>query len=187
MSASPGQGAARTVPVWSPAVRLLHWTLAISMIAAFVTHEGGGRLHEWVGYVALAAGTLRVLMGFFGRGTWRFAQFVRAPGRTMAYARDVLMRREAHYLGHNPLGAWMVLALLTDTLLAGLTGWLYTTDRFWGMKWLEELHEASGELIIPLLLLHVAGVVFTSIRQRENLVRAMVDGRKQQRQGADQP
>lgn len=185
MNPSPGQADARTLRVWSPAVRLLHWTLAVSMIAAFVTHEVAGWVHEWIGYVALAAGALRVLLGLVGRGRWRFAQFLRGPRDTLAYARDILARREAHYLGHNPLGGWMVVALLADTLAAGLTGWLYTTDRFWGVEWVGELHDITGELIIPLLLLHVAGVVFTSIRQRENLARAMIDGRKQPRAGAD--
>lgn len=172
---------AGTTLVWSRALRLLHWTLALSMIASFATHEGGGRLHEWTGYVALAAAALRVTLGFAGAGRWRFSGFVRTPTSTLAYARDVLRRREAHFMGHNPLGGWMVLALLADALATGLTGWLYTTDRFWGVAWLEELHGALGEALLPLLLLHLAGVLFTSRRQRENLVASMLHGHKRQR------
>ena len=168
----------RVVPVWSTGLRLLHWTLAVSMVASFATHEGGGRIHEWTGYVALAAATLRVSLGFMASGYWRFSQFVRTVPATLAYARAVWNRRERHYLGHNPLGGWMVLALLADALATGLTGWLFTTDRFWGLEWLETLHGALGQALLPLLLLHVAGVIFTSIRQRENLVAAMLDGRK---------
>ena len=170
--------ASRVVPVWSPGLRLLHWTLAISMLASFATHEGGGRIHEWTGYVALVAATLRVLLGFMAGGCWRFSRFVRTVPATLVYARAVWQKRERHYLGHNPLGGWMVLALLADALATGLTGWLFTTDRFWGQEWLETLHGALGQALLPLLLLHVAGVVFTSIRQRENLVAAMLDGRK---------
>ena len=164
--------------VWGRSTRLLHWTLAVSMIASFVTHEGGGRWHEWTGYVALAAASLRVLLGFFASGMWRFSGFLRGVGATLDYARAVLQRREPHFLGHNPLGGWMVVALLVDAILVGATGWLYVTDRFWGVQWLEELHGALGHLLIPLFVLHVAGVVFTSIRQKENLAAAMVHGRK---------
>jgi cytochrome b len=167
-----------TQTVWSLGLRLLHWTLAISMITSFATHEGAGKLHEITGYVALAAALLRVLMGFAGRGYWRFTQFVRGLPTTLRYARDVLAHQEARYVGHNPLGGWMVLALLADAIATGLTGWLFTTDRFWGVAWLEDLHSVLGHLLIPLLVLHLAGVVFTSWRHRENLVAAMLHGKK---------
>ena len=177
---------ARLVTVWSLGTRLLHWTLAGSMIASFVTHEGGGRIHEWTGYLALAAAVLRVALGFLGGGAWRFTDFVRGVRATADYAVAVWQRREAHYLGHNPLGGWMVVALLANALLTGFTGWLYVTDRFWGVEWVETLHGALGHVLIPLLLLHVAGVVFTSVRQRENLAAAMVHGRKREPSSADQ-
>jgi cytochrome b len=169
---------ALTLTVWSRGVRLLHWTLALTMITSFATHEGGGKLHEWTGYVALGAATLRTVLGLAGSGRWRFSHFVRGASVTLAYARCVWERREARYLGHNPLGACMVLALLADAIATGLTGWLFTTDRFWGLQWLEELHSLLGHALIPLLILHLAGVVFTSWRHRENLVAAMWHGRK---------
>ena len=171
-------GRSGTQLVWSATLRLLHWTLAGAMIASFATHEGGGWLHEWTGYLALAAATLRIVLGFAASGFWRFSQFVQGVAATLAYTRLVWQRREPHYLGHNPLGGWMVLALLADAVATGLTGWLYTTDRFWGLQWLEELHGALGHALLPLLALHIGGVVFTSLRQRENLAKAMLTGHK---------
>ncbi len=178
MSTGTAPLAKPTQPVWSLGVRLLHWTLAISMITSFVTHEGGGRVHEWTGYLALAAASVRAVLGFAAGGYWRFAQFVRGVPATLAYARAVWQHREPRYLGHNPLGGWMVLALLADAIATGFTGWLYTTDRFWGVQWLEELHGALGHALLPLLFLHIAGAVFTSWRHRENLVASMIHGRK---------
>ncbi len=175
----------RQIPVWSLGTRLLHWTLALSMMASFITHEGGGRLHEWTGYLALAAAAWRAVLGLFASGPWRFDSFVRGASGTIAYARAVWQRREPHFLGHNPLGGWMVLALLADALATGATGWLYVTDCFWGTAWLEDLHGVLGRLLIPLLLLHVGGVIFTSIRQRENLAAAMLHGRKRAQSGDD--
>ena len=184
MNAAGPTSARAMQPVWSVGVRLLHWTLAVSMIASFVTHEAGGRVHEWTGYVALAAATVRVILGFVGSGYWRFTQFVRGLPATLAYAKAVWSHREPRYLGHNPLGGWMVLALLADALATGFTGWLFTTDRFWGLAWLEELHGALGHALLPLLALHIAGAVFTSIRHRENLIASMIHGRKPVGEGA---
>jgi cytochrome b len=174
----PSPPAAATQTVWSLGVRLLHWTLAGAMITSFVTHDNVGRVHEWAGYVALAAATLRVVLGFSARGYWRFSQFVRGLQATLAYARSVWQHKELRYLGHNPLGGWMVLVMLADAIGAGLTGWLSTTDRFWGVAWVADLHGVLGDALPPLLLLHVAGAIFTSWRHRENLVAAMLHGRK---------
>ena len=167
-----------TTTIWSPWLRLLHWTLALSMVTSFVTYDSQLRVHEAIGYVALAAGGLRIILGFTGTGVWRFSSFVTGPVATLTYAQAVLHKREARFLGHNPLGAWMVLLLLMDVLACGLSGWLYTTDRFWGVAWVGNLHDVAGHLLIPLLVLHVAGVVLTSLRHRENLVAAMLHGKK---------
>ncbi len=166
------------LPVWDAAVRVLHWSLVLSVAAAWLTRHAAGRWHEWLGYGTLAIVAARIAWGFFGSKYARFADFVRSGGVTATYARDVLGRREARYLGHNPLGGWMVLALLAMVTLVGLTGWLYTTDRFWGVPWVEELHETLSDILFAFVALHIAGVVFTSVRHRENLVGAMLHGRK---------
>ncbi len=173
---------APTLRIWSLAQRLLHWTLACSVIAAFATHEGGGQWHEWTGYGALACAALRLVIGF-ARWPWagvyaRFATFVQGPAATLAYAHALLKGKESRTLGHNPLGAWMVVTLLGTTVLASLSGWLYTTDRFWGMEWVERLHSFWGYAFIPLVALHLGGVALTSWRHRENLVKSMLTGDK---------
>jgi len=164
--------------VWDPLVRVLHWTLVASVLLSWITRDGGGLWHEWTGYVALGVVAVRFIWGWTGPARARFAAFVRSPAATLGYAQRVLSHREPRHLGHNPLGGWMVVALLADVALTGLSGWLYTTDRFWGVEWVEELHEAFANALLPLVALHVAGVIFTSWRHRENLVAAMVHGRK---------
>ena len=171
--------------VWDGFVRVAHWTLASSVIVAWATHEGGGRWHEWIGYVALATAVLRILWGFAGSRYARFTQFVYSPKTTVTYAGSVLKGHEPRYLGHNPLGGWMVVVLLLTVTASGFTGWLFTTDRFWGEEWLEELHGAISNALLPLVALHLAGVIFTSWKHRENLVRAMFTGSKRDASGSD--
>jgi cytochrome b len=166
------------VKVWDPLVRLGHWALVAGIAIAWVTREGAGALHEQTGYVVLAIVVLRALWGFTGPHYARFAQFVRSPSTTLAYARQALAGGEPRHIGHNPLGGWMTVVLLAMIALVALSGWLYTTDAFWGVKWVADLHEALSDLLLALVAVHVAGVVFTSYRQRENLVAAMVHGRK---------
>lgn len=173
------------VRVWGLGVRALHWSLAATVIAAWVTREGFGVWHERLGEASLALVGVRLLMGFVSGSRARFAHFVRGPGTTWAYARQAWARREPRYLGHNPLGAWMILALLLAAALTGLTGWVFTTDRFWGDPLVAQLHEVCATALVSLAALHVLGVMVTSIRHRENLARAMVTGRKRPASGDD--
>jgi cytochrome b len=171
-------GAARRVLVWDPAVRVGHWLLVSSVAVAWLTRAGSHEWHEIAGYVALAIVALRVLWGWVGPARARFSDFVVRPAAGLAYARDMMKRREARHLGHNPLGGWMILALLLVVALLGFTGWLYTTDRYWGVEWVETLHSRLADLLWILVGLHVAGVLYASFHHRENLPAAMLHGRK---------
>ena len=177
------------VRVWDPLLRIGHWTLVASILAAWITSEmkldAAKRAHEWVGYAALAVIALRLAWGWIGPRYARFRQFVRPPVETLAYARAVIAHNEPRYIGHNPLGGWAVVALLALTAAAGFSGWLSVTDRFWGVEWVQELHEALANTLYAFVGLHLCGVFFTSWRHRENLVRAMLTGRKPAPQPGD--
>jgi len=168
------------IPVWDVPVRVLHWTLVLTVAAAWLTRHSPGRWHEWLGYATLAIIVMRTFWGFISSGHARFAGFVRPASVTIAYARAVFSGREARFIGHNPLGGWMAVALLLLVALVGFTGWLYTTDRFWGIAWVEELHETLSDILFLFVALHIVGVVFTSIRHRENLPASMLHGRKRE-------
>jgi cytochrome b len=96
----------------------------------------------------------------------------------MRYTKQVLKRREPRSLGHNPLGGWMVVALLLVTLVVCVTGWMSITDRYFGIAWVADLHNIAGHAIMLLAVLHWLGVAYTSWRHRENLVAAMLHGQK---------
>jgi cytochrome b len=181
MAADPGAG----TKVWDPFVRIGHWALAGGVALAWLTREGWRETHEWIGYATLALVALRVAWGLAGSRYARFSQFVRSPAATLRYAGEVLRRSEPRHLGHNPLGGWMIVALLATVAATGFTGWLYTTDAFWGVEWLADLHGRLTDLLLALAALHVLGVVLASRRHRENLVAAMLHGRKRPPSGSD--
>ena len=168
--------------VWDRFVRVAHWTLVACVLAAWLTGElkieSAQPLHEWLGYAALAVIAARLVWGFTGSRYARFAQFVAGPARTSGYARALIDGSEPRYLGHNPLGGWMIVALLVTAAAASLTGWLSITDRYWGVAWVQVAHEVLSNVLIALAVLHVVGVVVTSVRHRENLVAAMWSGVK---------
>lgn len=166
------------VRVWDPFVRVAHWTLVGSVAVAWVSGDVWEGLHETAGNVAAGVVAARILWGFAGTPNARFASFVKGPRAVVGYVRDLVRGRERRYLGHNPAGALMILALMTTVLGLGATGWLGTTDMFWGSEALADLHEGLANVLLALIGLHVAGVLFTSLREGENLVRAMIDGRK---------
>lgn len=169
-------------------MRGLHWLLAMSVVVAWVSghwppQHGFDLIHHGAGYLAGAVVVVRLLMGFVGTPYARFAQFVRGQASTIHYARQFLTGRAPRYLGHNPLGAWMVVALLAGTAALSLTGWLYTTEWLWGYAWLEQLHATLAWAVAVLVPLHLAGVALASWQHRENLVAAMVHGRKRPSDG----
>ena len=169
--------AAGSVKVWDPVVRVFHWSFAAAVFIALISDEDRA-LHEAAGYAALALILVRIIWGFLGPRHARFSSFVRSPGAVLAYLKDVAGLRARRYLGHNPAGGAMILLLLAMVATAGISGWLSETDRFFGVAWVEDLHRASANALIALIAFHVAGVVFSSVMHGENLVRAMITGRK---------
>ena len=175
----------RTLRVWDPLVRLLHWLLVAGVVLGWATTEWIVDRPRPVGYAALAIVGIRIVWGAVGPRHARFASFVRGPRATVRYARQAIGGQAPRHVGHNPLGGAMVIALFACIAGLALTGWLYTTDRFFGDEVVETVHETLAWILVALAALHVGGVLFASRHQRENLIGAMLDGRKRAPRGDD--
>jgi len=169
---------AASVKVWSRYIRLFHWSLVLCVAVAWLSSGQIKQLHELAGYSAAVLIASRLLVGLAGSGYARFSQFVRGPRTVAGYLSDMRQGHERRYLGHNPAGGLMVMALLACVAGIALTGWMQTTDSFWGVAWVEGTHKILGNGILVLVGLHIAGVLLASMRHGENLVRAMISGRK---------
>jgi len=175
----------RRVKIWDILVRLFHWSFALAITFAWLSHEwrGPGReWHEWLGYAALTLAGLRIVWGFVGTRYARFGDFLHFPMHYFRYLGQILTGHEKRYLGHNPLGGLMVVALLLLAVAAGVTGYVLShrgmTLFGLGHRDLEHWHGLIGDAFVVLVPLHILGVVWESVRHRENLVGAMISGWK---------
>jgi cytochrome b len=178
LSADARNSTASLVRVWDAFVRIFHWSLVSLFILAFVTGDETEWLHLAAGYAIAVLILLRIIWGFVGPQHARFSDFVRTPREVIGYVRSAIPLRASRYLGHNPAGGAMIIALLAMLIGISASGFMMTTDAFWGAQWVEDLHEWLVYTTLGLIALHVAGVVFSSIEHGENLVKAMVTGRK---------
>ena len=167
-----------TVKVWDVFVRVFHWSLATLFVVAYATGDEIARVHVAAGYTIAALLGLRILWGLVGPRHARFSNFVHSPSAVLAYLREVMLLRAPRYLGHNPAGGAMIVALLLMLAATCATGIMMTTDVYWGAEWVEDVHETLANLSLGLIVLHVLGVLVASFEHRENLVTAMITGRK---------
>ena len=174
------------VRVWDPFVRLAHWSLAAAVISAYVVTQNAW-IHENAGYLALGLVALRLVWGFVGPKYARFAQFLRGPAAAAGYVCDLPRGRARRHLGHNPAGGWSIVAMLFMVALVALSGILMNTDRFWGNALVEDIHTVSADVMMGLVAIHLCGVLASSLAHKENLVIAMITGRKRGRDAGETP
>ncbi len=179
--------AERPVKVWDTPTRVFHWGLVVLIAVAWISAEAGQNvfwIHVYSGSAVLGLIAFRLVWGVMGSRYARFDNFVHGPEKVMAYTKKLLTFRPPYHVGHNPLGGWMVVALISAIMVIGLTGLMTTEDGFVGPLahigggWLGEGHEAIGNVLIPLIIAHVAGVLIHGVISHENLPRAMVSGTK---------
>ena len=174
---SPVEGT-HTVKVWDVSVRVFHWSTAALVFVAYFTTGGARAVHFDAGYIVLGLAILRIIWGLIGSHHARFTSFVRGPREVLAYLRSLHVGQARRYLGHNPAGAAMIVLILMLLIIVPVSGWLSTTDAYFGVPWVDHLHHMSGNLLMILVGVHVCGVIVSSYLHRENLLLAMITGRK---------
>ena len=181
-----------TVKAWDPLVRVFHWSLVFFFLLAFASEDDWMNLHLWAGYAVSMLIGFRLLWGLIGTRNARFLTFVKSPAVVKQHLRDMLSLKPPHYLGHNPVAAVMVVTLLISIILVAFSGMVLIASEGQGPlagtlfaalngEAMEEVHEFFANFTLLLVFAHVAGVVVSSFLEGENLVRAMITGRKKTR------
>ena len=181
MTGASGSTPPATVKVWDLFVRVFHWSLVLLFAIAYLTGDEVQRVHIVAGYAIAGLLILRIMWGFIGPRHARFDDFVHTPRAAFAHLRDVLFLRARRYIGHNPAGGLMIVAILVMLAATCISGYMMTTDAYWGSKAMEEIHGALANATVILIVLHILGVLVSSFEHRENLVKAMISGRKRSR------
>lgn len=194
----PGVGRSDFVRAWDAPTRIFHWLLVVLVAIAWATYEYSEALgdpvlkwHRWTGLLILTLLVWRLLWGLFGSSTARFSSFIPAPSKLVSYASSVRHGREAKYLGHNPLGALMIVALLALLLTQATLGlftvehndltagplYLYLSEegRKTATSWHRYLFE---EVTLWLIGIHILANLAYALLRREPLIWAMFTGRK---------
>lgn len=166
------------IKVWDPVVRLFHWSLVVAFAANAFYTKPGRDLHQWVGYIVAGLIALRLVWGLVGTRHARFADFLPSPRAALGQLRDMATGRRRIHAGHSPLGALMIYNLLLTMAGLAATGYAMTTVAFFGVEWVEELHEALVVWAEVSIVAHVLAVVVESRRLGINLPKSMVTGYK---------
>jgi cytochrome b len=185
MSASAPARAGAPVKVWDLPLRLSHWAMALCVLVAWFTPNTYDTLHRSAGYGVLMLTLFRLVWGFAGTRYSRFPNPLRTFRVLPGYLRNVGRGRARRYLGLNPAGSAMSITMLLLLAMSGISGWMQVTVRFFGVAWVQDTHTCTSYAVILVALVHVVGVLVMSVRQKENLVRAMITGWK--RHGGTRP
>lgn len=192
----PAPHAVREIRLWDPLLRGFHWLLAFFVTAGWCLGQFGPSkmtLHFWCGYVVAGLLLFRLIWGFVGPAPARFSHFLRGPGAVAGYLRHMTLREPSYWPGHNPLGALSVIAMLAVLAAQVTTGLISDPDDYINVGPLASSvsaatrskavgwHELGATLVLVLVLLHLAVILFYRLWKRENLIGAMITGRKKVR------
>ena len=182
-----------TARAWDPVVCTIYWVLVAAFAVTYASADDWMQIHTIAGYVVLGLVLLRLLWGLVGPRYARLSGFTYSPVRMWDYLKQLVLLQKPRYLGHNPVGGLMVLALLVSLVLTGISGvMLYDAtygapgalSQWMAAQWwdaqdaLNEAHEALANWTLFLLLLHFAGIALDTILHGENPVRVLFTGKQ---------
>lgn len=181
----------QTIKVWDVLIRVFHWSLVGFFTLAYLT-EGEDEwmtIHSYAGYSILILLVFRLLWGVIGTHHARFSNFVTRPKNALIYVKALATGKAKDYVGHNPAGALMIITLIISIAITGFSGMaLYAIDGYgplatsffatWPEGAIKEVHEFFANFTVFLVVIHVGGVLVSSLLHKENLIRAMVTGKK---------
>jgi cytochrome b len=164
--------------VWDVPTRVFHWLQVLSFVTAYLTafSERLRNYHVALGYILLGLLVFRLLWGFIGTRYARFSSFLFNPWESIAYLLTMVKGKPAHYLGHNPAGSVSVWLLLSLGIFICVTGVLALQDD--ASDLVVAMHGVATNVMLGVILLHLLGVLTSSILHRENLLRSMFTGFK---------
>jgi cytochrome b len=186
-----------SVYVWDPFIRLFHWSLVMLFFIAYITEDDWLRVHVIAGYCISVLIGSRIIWGLIGSRYARFSQFIKSPATVIDYLKQMLRFKVPHYMGHNPAAAVMIIGLIVSITAICFSGIVIIAAENQGplagtalssinANWMEDIHEFFANFTLLLVFVHIGGVIVSSLLEGENQVRAMITGRKKNRQSIEE-
>ncbi|WP_019450248.1 cytochrome b/b6 domain-containing protein [Cupriavidus sp. BIS7] len=166
-----------TIRVWDVVVRFTHWSVAAIVLFDLI-QDSGDRVHRTLGYIAAGLVLFRIVWGFIGSQHARFSTWLPRPAAVRDYSKALAAGRAPRYVSHTPLGAVGMLAMWALILSLAVTGWISRLDPFWGEDWPIDIHHWLANTLLAVVIVHVIAAIGMSIKGKENLIAAMITGRK---------
>lgn len=169
----------QAIMVWDIPVRVFHWLLVICFAGAWLSSESErwALIHYAFGYTACLLVLIRLVWGLIGTRYARFSQFLKSPRAVIDHFMAMLRGQPHHDVGHNPAGGLVMFALMLLILFIGLTGYLSVKEFLGDIA--SEAHEVVANIVLGLVIIHIIAAIGMSLIERQNLVRSMVNGKKQ--------
>lgn len=169
----------QAIMVWDMPVRVFHWLLVICFAGAWLTSESERlqMIHYAFGYTACLLVLIRLVWGVIGTRYARFTQFLKSPKAVLEHFMAMLRGHPHHDVGHNPAGGLVMVALMLLILVIGVSGYLSVKELLGDFA--GEIHESVASLALAVVILHILAAIVMSLMEKQNLVKSMVDGKKQ--------
>ena len=169
----------QAIMVWDMPVRVFHWLLVVCFAGAWLTSESErlAMIHYAFGYTACLLVLIRLVWGLIGTRYARFSQFLKSPKAVIGHFMVMLRGQPHHDVGHNPAGGLVMVALMLLILVIGASGYLSVKEFL--SNFTSEIHESVASLALALVILHILAAIVMSLMEKQNLVKSMVNGKKQ--------
>jgi cytochrome b len=169
----------QAIMVWDIPVRVFHWLLVICFAGAWLSSESErwALIHYAFGYTACLLVLIRLVWGLIGTRYARFSQFLKSPKAVIGHFMFMLRGHPHHDVGHNPAGGLVMFALMLLILLIGFTGYLSVKEFLGDIA--SEAHEVVANVVLGLVIIHIIAAIGMSLIEKQNLVRSMINGKKQ--------
>jgi cytochrome b len=169
----------QAIMVWDMPVRVFHWLLVVCFAGAWLTSESERlqMIHYAFGYTSCLLILIRLVWGVIGTRYARFTQFLKGPKAVLGHFMAMLRGHPHHDVGHNPAGGLVMVALMLLILVIGVSGYLSVKELLGDFA--GEIHESVASLALAVVILHILAAIVMSLMEKQNLVKSMVDGKKQ--------
>lgn len=180
------------IKVWDISIRIFHWALVAGIGFMWFSGEEGGNIMTWhiyIGYCMLGLIVYRLFWGFIGSPYARFTEFLKGPSQTFAYLKNMLKGEKIDYLGHNPLGGWMVIILMILIFTQAFSGLfssddIFTEGPFYSLvssktsEFFTSIHHLNFNILLAAIALHISAVAYHAFIKKEALIKSMLTGEK---------